>query len=325
MNFKSSVSILAAVAFAAFVPVAVGCSAAPAEKGNGLAEKEPSKKGKGTSNNNDEENLPTDPETPENPETPVTPPEAPAAAPLIYAHTADTLYTFEASAKKLTEVGKLNCLPEGDRLLDIAVDGKGTVFGASDEAFIAVNPQDATCTKIIAKQGLPNALSFVPAGTLDASKEALVGFAFDASQKAVKYVRIDTVTGQVTDIGNLNPPNATKKYTSSGDIFSVANDGNKTYVTVRPDPETTGPDMLAEIDPKTGAIKNVVGNTLQKRIYGLAYWGGKAYGFSDDGNVTEINVVTGVSNIVTTLKKDNVAVPWFGAGVTTEAPTTTTK
>jgi hypothetical protein len=257
--------------------------------------------------------------------SPGTPPSAPAADALVYAHTADTLYTFDAIAKKLVQVGKLGCLTPGERLLDIAVDGKGAVFGTSDQAFVAINPKDATCTRVVAEEDLPNSLSFVPAGALDETKDALVGYAFDDVGRAVRYVRIDTTTGRVTDIGMLNPPNAAKQYVSSGDIFSVRRDSNKTYLTVRDDEGTEGTaeaDMLAEIDPKTGAIKRIIGSTQQPRIYGLAYWAGKAYGFSEDGNVIEIDVTTGVSTLVTTLKTDTGPVPWYGAGVTTEAPTT---
>lgn len=320
-----SLSVVAALVLA-LVPSVVACSADTTTKDTGGLEEDTPKKDKGKTTGSDGETS-NDNDGPVGQGTPAeVPPPSPPAAPLIYAHTADTLFTFDAAAKKLADVGKFNCLVADDRVLDIAVDGKGTVFGTTDNAFIAINPKDATCTRIIAKDDLPNSLSFVPAGIVDAGKESLVGYAFDATFKAVRYVKIDTTNGTMTDVGQLNPTGATKKYVSSGDIFSIANDGNKAYLTVREDPATTSPDMLAEIDPKTGTIKRIVGNTLQNRIYGLAYWAGKAYGFSDDGNVTEINVATGVSNIVTTLKdKDNVAVPWFGAGVTTEAPTSTTK
>jgi hypothetical protein len=320
-HFKKTHFIsVASTLLLALLPAVVACG--PAEE----ADKEPAPRaGKGSKDTDKEEptDTTTKPDQSIGEPVPATPPaDTPPAAPLIYAHTADTLYTFDSTDKKLTAVGKLACLTVGDRLLDIAVDGKGTVFGTTDQAFIAVNPKDATCTRIIAKENLPNSLSFVPAGTLEAGAEALVGYAFDANDKAVRYVQINTVTGAVTEVGLLNAPTAAKKYVSSGDIFSVAKDGNKAYLTVREDTATDGPDLLAEIDPKTGRIMSIVGNTLQPDIYGLAYWGGKAYGFSGDGNVTEINVVTGVSNVVASLKKDNVAVPWFGAGVTTEAPTT---
>ncbi len=318
---------LALALVVAILPALAACSgAASSKKGNDLAGDDESggnEKGSGkkTAPEGDTSSGPTNTPTPA-PTTPVTPPASPPADPLVYAHTADTLYTWASAEKKLTEVGKLACLPANDRLLDIAVDAKGTIFGASDHAFVAINPKDATCTRIVAKEGLPNSLSFVPTGTLDAAVESLVGYAFDASGKAVTYVKIATDTGAMTTVGTLNPSGASKKYVSSGDIFSVANAGNKAYLTVHEDTTTTGPDMLAEIDPKTGTIVRIVGNTLQPDIWGLAYWGGKAYGFAGDGTVTEINVTTGVANVVTTLKDGGNAIPWFGAGVTTQAPTT---
>src|SRR5690349_17552771 len=91
----------------------------------------------------------------ENESPPVLSPGAPSSTPaptadgLVYAHTADTLYTFDAIPKKLVQVGKLGCLTPGDRLLDIAVDGKEAVFGTSDQAFVAINPKDATCTRVV--------------------------------------------------------------------------------------------------------------------------------------------------------------------------------
>jgi hypothetical protein len=321
-HFKKThfVSVVSALVVA-MLPAVVACGAAeeadksPAPSGSKSRDKGEDQEETTTTTTNPDQSI-GDP-------VPATPPaDTPPAAPLIYAHTKDTLYTFEAATKKVTEVGKLACLSATDRLLDIAVDGKGAVFGTTDEAFLSINPKDGTCTRIIAKDNLPNSLSFVPAGTLEAGAEALVGYAFDTANKAVRYVQINTTTGAVTEIGLLNPTSATKKYVSSGDVFSIANDANRAFLTVHEDGVADGPDQLAEIDPKTGKIKSIVGNTLQADIYGLAYWSGKAYGFSGDGNVTEINVVTGVSNTVAKLEKDAVAVPWFGAGVTTAAPVT---
>jgi hypothetical protein len=81
-------------------------------------------------------------------------------------------------------------------------------------------------------------------------------------------------------------------------------------------------DVLVEIDPKTGLIKlPPIGPTGQTLTYGFAYWAGKGYGFASDGRVTEINMATGSSTIVFTLQGDGGAgIPWFGAGVTTDAP-----
>ena len=61
----------------------------------------------------------------------------------------------------------------------------------------------------------PNSLSFVPKGTVDPNVEALVGY------NGGTYVRIDTVTGAVTSIGNLG-----SGYSSSGDIVRLPIPGN---------------------------------------------------------------------------------------------------
>jgi hypothetical protein len=253
------------------------------------------------------------------------PPDSGPPETRVYAHTQDTFYKFDPISRTATMKGKLSCLAAGDRLLDIAVNRIGEVYGTTDQAFIKISPIDGSCTIVAPAPAsdLPNSLSFVPSGTLDATAEALVGYAFDAQQRPVRYVRINTSNGQLTDIGNLNAANAPKKYISSGDIISLQNGGNKTYLMAREEPLVTGAsDVLVEIDPKTGLIKlPVIGATGQTLTYGFGYWAGKGYGFSADGRVTEINMATGSSIIVYTLQGDGGAgIPWFGAGVTTDAP-----
>ena len=83
----------------------------------------------------------------------------------------------------------------------------------------------------------------------------------------------------------------------------------------------TGNDYLAEIDPKTGAIRAIIGDTGQKNFYGLGQWAGTAYGFNDIGNIVEINLATGAGTVRMTAATDAGALTWFGAGVTTVAPT----
>jgi len=52
----------------------------------------------------------------------------------------------------------------------------------------------------------PNALSFVPAGTADPGKEALVGYATSIGDSlAVTYVQIDTTTGAMTYHCTIHP------------------------------------------------------------------------------------------------------------------------
>jgi hypothetical protein len=247
----------------------------------------------------------------------------------VYAHTTDTLYLFEPFSKKLTKIGKLSCLAPGEPMIDIAVDRTGAMYGTSFGNFFSIDPVTASCTRVASSQSAddyPNGMSFVPAGTVDKTKETLVGYTSKSLGPTVadQYVKIDTQTGAMTLIGNMNPPSATTKYKSSGDIISLAQDGNRTFVTVQTQGDA-GPatDLLAEVDPATGVIKRIVGDTKQAEIYGLGYWAGKGYGFSSDGHVVEIDMVKGTSTLVTTLTNDAGApVPWYGAGVTTQAPIT---
>ena len=254
-----------------------------------------------------------------------TPPGTPGRT---YAHTVDTLYLFEPVSRDIKEIGKFSCLRKGEVVIDLAVDRTGNVYATTFNRFLTVDPNTASCTVIKEAEGggtYPNALSFVPAGTLDPTTEALVGYAQSATDvEADDYVRIDTKTGEITKIGELNVADAGTQYFSSGDLFSLIQDSNRTFLSVRVLGDVGGTDRIAEVDPASGAIKRIVGDTMQRNIFGLGYWGGKGYGFSEDGRVSEIDMTTGVAVIVKTLTAvtGGSPLPWYGAGVTTEAPTT---
>ena len=241
----------------------------------------------------------------------------------VYAHTKDTLYLYEPVGGELKQIGKFSCLDAanaGDIVVDLAVDRTGTVYATTFRRFLRVDPITASCTEIklalAGDKSYPNALSFVPAGTVDPTKEALVGYAPAAgSSDSTDYVRIDTTTGAMTTIGTLNPTTTGTQYKSSGDLISLIQDGKRTFLTVKRVADGgTATDLLAEVDPSTGALKKIIGDTKQTNLFGLGYWAGKGYGFSDDGTISQINMTTGAASVVKT------AAPWYGAGVTTEAP-----
>jgi hypothetical protein len=104
---------------------------------------------------------------------------------------------------------------------------------------------------------------------------------------------------------------------SSGDIVSVRGFGTVATVNVG-----AGLDYLARLDPANGWRATVIGTgTGYDKIFGLACWEGKLYGFVDDGfeagtgAVIDIAPQTGGATLV---GPGNVR--WFGAGVTTVAP-----
>ncbi len=249
----------------------------------------------------------------------------------VYAHTAETLYLWEPIGKTLTKVGDFSCLEESDRMLDIAVDRDGVMYGTSDLGFLSINPTTAACSYVKKDASIqyPNSLSFVPMGTVDPTKETLVGYQFDpnAINQATIYVKIDIADGSVTKLGELNDPNAAVKYKSSGDIVALIRNGNKAYLTVKkivPPEAGVGNDYLAEIDPTTGRIKQVIGDLQKNDLWGFGFWAGTGYGFSGTGEVLEIDMTTAQTKTLTTLMEDGRVVPWYGAGVKTFAPTAPT-
>lgn len=269
------------------------------------------------------------PSKPRSPEEEPALPEGGALSGAVYAHTATSLYLFEPIRKALTKVGDFACLDRGDRVLDIAVDRDGVMYATSDFGFLSINVTNATCTYVRRAGRYPNSLSFVPLGTVDPTKEALVGYQFDTVagnhvDQATRYVRIDVVDGSITKLGELNDPAAPIKYKSSGDMIALVRRGNRAYLTVKlldADSET-GNDYLAEVDPSTGRITSVLGDIEKTDLFGLGFWAGKGYGFSASGEILELDMTNGASTVVTTLMQDGRPVPWYGAGVKTTAPVT---
>jgi hypothetical protein len=248
----------------------------------------------------------------------------------VYAHTMNTLYLYEPVGGDLKEIGKFSCLDAADTtdvVVDLAVDRTGTVYATTFRRFLKVDPITAACTEIrkaaTGDPSYPNALSFVPAGTVDPTKEALVGYSPPlVGPGSTDYVRIDTATGAITKIGQLNVSGT--PYTSSGDLISLIQDSNRTFLTVKLlSDASVGTDLLAEVNPTNGNLKKILGDTGQTNLYGLGYWAGKGYGFSDNGKITQIDMTNGAGTVVKSLTGDGgLPLPWYGAGVTTEAPIT---
>lgn len=256
-------------------------------------------------------------------------PDASSGPGRVYAHTTDTLYLYEPVAGELTKIAKFSCLLAGEAVIDYAVDRTGTTFATTFKRFLSVDPITATCTEIgksAVGDNYPNSLSFVPAGTVDATKEVLVGYAaLGGHANSIDYVSIDTASGKMTKIGDMNPAGAAKRYHASGDIIALIRDGNRAYATVKLEADdagtATGTDLLAEIDPKSGNVKRIIGDTKQNNIFGFGYWAGKGYAFCDNGVIASVDMSNGSSVVLKTLTVDGGPASWYGAGITTQAPT----
>jgi len=234
----------------------------------------------------------------------------------VFAHSDTTLYKLEPVSKTVTTVGEFDCLTAGG-MWDIAIDKNGNMFGVAaaigSAALVRITPNTAHCEVVVEAPSLPNSLAFVPAGTLDQNKEVLVGF------DRTKFLRIDGTSGAVEQIGSLNPNDTGEMWESSGDIVSIIDD--KTYATVKPNlgGTTYGTDTIVEIDPQTGRALREIGDTGFYGLWGLGYWGGVAYGFSEGGELCQIDLMTGkgVGIPIPNLSPD---LSFWGAGVTTAAP-----
>ncbi len=216
----------------------------------------------------------------------------------VYAHSDTTLYLLDPGTKAVTVIGNFQGC---SGMIDIAVDQVGTIYGSGSGALFRVDPKTAAC-EFLANGTYPNSLSFVPKGTLDPEKEALVGYLGDA------YMRIDPETGITSKVGELGGG-----YASSGDLFSLI--GGGTYLTVV---NNGCSDCLVQVDPATGKLSGMIGKLPYGQVWGLAFWGGVAFGFTSGGLLFQIDP----SSAATTLLPIPNAPPglaFWGAGSSTAA------
>jgi hypothetical protein len=218
----------------------------------------------------------------------------------VFAQSASTLYRLDPLTKVVTAVGGFSGV--NSSVIDIAIDKEGQMFAATFGGLYRVDKATAACT-LIASGSYPNSLSFVPRGTLDPNVEVLVGY------NGASYVRISTTTGVVTPIGVLSGG-----YVSSGDIVSVI--GGGTYLTVK---SATCADCIVEVNPVTGDLVKLIGPLGHSDVFGVAFWGGSAYGFNNGGELFQVDLTNGAT---TSIDPGLDGLSFWGAGSTTAAPLT---
>lgn len=229
----------------------------------------------------------------------------------VFAHSDNTLFRLDPVTKEVTNVGIFSGDCQNDPIIDIAIDEVGQMYAASFSALYRVDSTSAQCV-FLANGSYPNSMSFVPKGTVDPDEEALVGYV------GGNYVRIDKATGMQTTLGILIDGGLPMggNYASSGDVVSVINGG--TYLTI------TGADCddcIAQVDPVDGKLLSVIGPLDRQDVFGLAFWGGAAYGFTAIGELVEINL-TNASTILIPIPGASPTLEFWGAGSTTAAPLT---
>ncbi|HEY1957416.1 MAG TPA: hypothetical protein VGH28_17475 [Polyangiaceae bacterium] len=218
----------------------------------------------------------------------------------VFAHSQDTLYRLDPKTQAVTTIGLFTGCSSVE---DIALDASSTMYATTLDGLYTVDRATAKCT-LVATGTYPNSLSFVPAGTLDANNEALVGFLGD------QYVRIDQASGAMTTVGAIGGG-----YTSSGDVVSVK--GGGTYLTVKGGPNSCN-DCLIQVDPKNGSFLLEWGPLGHTAVFGIAFWGGSVYGFDAGGEIFKIDFQGLAMQISTVAAPPGTA--FYGAGSTTVAP-----
>ena len=223
----------------------------------------------------------------------------------VFGHSGNTLYRLDPGTLEVETVGPFSGCTAS--IIDIALDADSNMYGTAFGSLWAIDRTTGACTLITDEGSFTTSLSFVPAGTVDPEVEALVGFDED------QYVRIDPQTGAITNLGTLSDG-----LESSGDMVAVI-DGDA-YLTVF-GPGCDATDCIVRIDPSTGTVLQNYGSVGYDQVFGLAFWGGKAYGFAREGVLFEVEFVG--NSVVTT----EIPIPqapgdleFFGAGSTTAAP-----
>lgn len=232
-----------------------------------------------------------------------TPPSDAAVMTFVYAHTSSQLYKVDPDTLAVTLVGNFTFAGGGsDQITDLAIDKTGLMIGISFTSVYRIDPGTAACTRLSEDlTGTFNGLSFVPASEIgQTGPDILV-----ATRNANGVVsRIDPMTGQATQIGNMG------NFSSSGDLVSVANLG-----TLQTADNGVAADRLVRLAPSSFAGTPIGTNIGYSDIWGIAYWKDKIFGFTEAGQFITIDPMTGVGTLV-----QGNGPRWWGAAVTTLAP-----
>lgn len=221
----------------------------------------------------------------------------------VYAQTATELYRVDPDTLAITLVGPFTFTGVREDITDIAIDKNNVMIGISFGSVYRIDPTTAAATKLSGGlSGDFNGLSFVPAATIGQTGDDVL-VATRNTDGAV--FRVDPATGGTTQIGNMGG------FSSSGDLVSVVGFGTMQTA----DTGLGSPDRLVQLAQQTFTA-SPIGNTIGfADIWGLAFWKGKLFGFTDGGEFVTIDPATGGGTLV-----QGGGPEWWGAAVTTLAP-----
>jgi hypothetical protein len=205
----------------------------------------------------------------------------------IYAHSQTDLYKIDPVTWVATDVGSFG---GADSMTDLAISSANEIYVTSDTSLYTVNPATGAATALFQTDDDFDALTFLADGTL-------LGVGADGTVS-----KIDLSFQEAEIIGVYG-----EGYNSSGDIVAVA-DGT-IYATSTTSPLSFDGDFLVKVDPTTGAATTVGGIGFQN-VWGLGYYGGRIIGFTQGGQILEIDPATGAGSLLSSNGPE-----YWGAGV----------
>ena len=243
----------------------------------------------------------------------------------VFGHSRSTLYRLEPRTRRVTRVGDFNCVSVGpdsgdsaDGMTDIAIDRDGAMYGvgrgapgAAFHMLVRVDIETGRCTRIgdVMFEGVltqVQGLGFVPAGTIDPAREALMGVDNNGN-----YLRIDPGSAVATRAGVISVASDTR----GGDFVSII--GGGTYL-------IASGNRLVTFNPSSGAAlaeRTIIETPGDALGMGLGYWGGTVYAFTILGRIYAIDTRTGMTTEVPLVDAPP-GLSFRGAAVTTAAPNT---
>ena len=246
----------------------------------------------------------------------------PAPSVQIYGHSGSTLYRVDPVTYGVTTVGAMSGC---GTTFDLAIDATGNMYSVDSAnklykvTYPATGAGAVSCTYLATGPTSFNGLTFTPTSLLTPTPaaEPLHGQANNGGWYELKLTAggapvTYTLKGYYGGAANV--------IQSSGDSVGIIGDAE--YAVVKSGSSSLpGGDHLWKVDANNGAkITDITptGSGLGA-CYGIAYWGGKTYLFcgSPSSGIYTIDTTTGS----TTLVKATPAISWYGAAVTTSAPT----
>jgi hypothetical protein len=241
----------------------------------------------------------------------------------VYAHSDHVLYHVDLVQKTLITVGPFRAPSvrggtgsmQEDVITDLAVRPDGAIFVISHTTLYTASASDGHVTTV---------------GPVTACGQEAVAmtFAVDDSLYAADHLgafcQIDLSRSppSVTMLGTLGGGLAL-----AGDLVAVA-DGTMFGTAYRlADHSGSGTDtnnLLVKIDPRSGRVTQMLGQTGFPKLFGTAFSQGKVFGFTHDGSghVTTIDIATGQGTLYGTFMDPATGrgIAFAGAGVNAMVP-----